>query len=87
MRELDAANPRLAGIVRAGEVVMWGQASAEPTVLTLALMAQRAEIGRFGTFIGISWSQAVQPVFADCVSFTSYCGGGNNRLLVFNCVS
>ena len=81
MRELDAANPRLAGIVRPGDVVMWGQASAEPTVLTLALMAQRAEIGRFGAFIGISWSQAVQPAFADCVSFTSYCGGGNNRLL------
>ena len=81
MRELDAANPRLAGLVRPGDVVMWGQASAEPTALTLALMAQRAEIGRFGAFIGISWSQAVQPAFADCVSFTSYCGGGNNRLL------
>ena len=54
MLELDAAAPRLAGIVRPGDVVMWGQASAEPTALTLALMAQRAEIGRFGAFIGIS---------------------------------
>ena len=81
MLELDAAAPRLAGIVRPGDVVMWGQASAEPTALTLPLMAQRAEIGRFGAFIGISWSDAVQPAFADCVSFVSYCGGGNNRLL------
>ena len=81
MVELDADNPRLAGIVRAGDVVMWGQASAEPTALTLPLMAQRAEIGRFGAFIGISWSKAVQPAFADCVSFMSYCGAGNNRLL------
>lgn len=81
MLELDAAAPRLAGIVRPDDVVMWGQASAEPTALTLPLMAQRAEIGRFGAFIGISWSDAVQPAFADCVSFVSYCGGGNNRLL------
>ena len=81
MRELDAVDPRLAGIVRAGDVVMWGQASAEPTVLTLPLMAQRTEIGRFGAFIGISWSDAVQPAFADCVSFMSYCGAGNNQKL------
>lgn len=81
MLELDAANPQLAGIVRAGDVVMWGQASAEPTALTLPLMAQRGEIGRFGVFIGISWSNAVQLAFADCVSFVSYCGAGNNRLL------
>lgn len=81
MLELDAADPRLVGIVRPGDLVMWGQASAEPTGLTLPLMAQRAAIGRFSAFIGISWSDAVQPAFADCVSFVSYCGSGNNRAL------
>ena len=81
MIELDARAPRLAGIVRAGDVVMWGQASAEPVPLTNALMAQRGQIGGFTAYIGISWSDAVQPVHADCVSFVSYCGAGRNRAL------
>lgn len=81
MIELDPAAPRLAGIVRPGDLVLWGQAASEPVPLTTALMAQRAGIGRFSAFIGISWSDAVQPAFADCVSFLSYCGGGRNRAL------
>ncbi|MBL0426468.1 acetyl-CoA hydrolase/transferase family protein [Ramlibacter alkalitolerans] len=60
---------------------MWGQAAAEPVTLTTALMAQRAAIGRFTAFVGISWSDAVQPAHADCVSFVSYGAGGNNRAL------
>jgi acyl-CoA hydrolase len=79
--ELDPADPRLAGIVRPGDVVLWGQAAAEPVTLTTALMAQRAAIGRFTAFVGISWSDAVQPAHADCVSFVSYGAGGNNRAL------
>lgn len=81
MKELDSAGPRLAGIVRAGDVVLWGQAAAEPVPLTSALMARRMEIGRFTAFVGISWSDAVQPAHADCVSFVSYCGAGRNRSL------
>lgn len=81
MREIDALHPTLTGIVRPGDRVMWGQAAAEPTTLTRALMAQRAAIGRFGVFVGISWSDAVQPAHADHVAFMSYCGGGNNRQL------
>lgn len=81
MVELDANHPGLATIVRPGDRVMWGQASAEPATLTQALMAERAAIGQFIAFVGISWSDAVQPAHADCVSFMSYCGGGNNRKL------
>jgi len=79
--ELDAAQPRLAGIVRPGDTVVWGQAASEPLPLTLALMAQRAEIGRFSVFTGLSWSDALQPACADAVRFLSYCGGGRNRAL------
>jgi acyl-CoA hydrolase len=79
--ELDPSNLRLAGIVRPGDAVVWGQAASEPGTLTAALMAQRAEIGRFSAFVGMSWSDAVQPAHADCVSFLSYCGGGRNRAL------
>jgi acyl-CoA hydrolase len=79
--ELDAANPQLAGIVRAGDMVMWGQAAAEPVPLTRALMAQRAAIGNLRAFVGITWSDAVQVAHADHVSFLAYGAGGNNRLL------
>jgi acyl-CoA hydrolase len=81
VKELEPADLRLAGIVRPGDTVVWGQAGSEPVPLTSALMAQRSEIGRFCAFIGISWSDAVQPGFADCVRFLSYCGGGRNRAL------
>jgi acetyl-CoA hydrolase len=79
--ELAPADPRLAGIVRHGDVVLWGQAAAEPLTLTRALMAQRAEVGRFTAVVGISLAETVQPAHADCVSFVSYCGAGNNRSL------
>lgn len=81
MLELDATQLNLVGIVRPGDHLMWGQAAAEPTVLTSALMAQRAAIGRLSAFVGISWSDAVQVAHTDAVSFTSYGGGGNNRAL------
>ncbi|MGV3572549.1 MAG: acetyl-CoA hydrolase/transferase family protein [Ramlibacter sp.] len=81
MRELDPADLRLAGLVRAGDRVMWGQACAEPLLLTRALMAQRAEIGRFSAFVGVSLADTVQPAHADHVDFVSYCGGGLNRAL------
>lgn len=81
MKELAADDTRLADIVRPGEVVLWGQAAAEPTPLTRGLMAQRALIGRFTAFVGISWSDSVQLAHTDCVSFVSYCGAGRNRTL------
>lgn len=84
MVELDPTDLRLDAFVRKGDRVMWGQAAAEPTILTSALMAVRADIGGFNAFIGISWSDAVQVAHTDCVSFLSYCGGGNNRALARN---
>jgi len=53
---------------------MWGQAAAEPTALTSALMRQRHAIGGIEAFIGATWSQTADPAFADCVRFRSYCG-------------
>lgn len=74
-------HPDLSGIVRAGEMVMWGQAAAEPVPLTQALMAQRHAIGGFRVFIGATWSDLLQPALSDCVSFLSYCGAARNRVL------
>jgi acyl-CoA hydrolase len=76
---LDALDLRK--VVRAGDLVCWGQAGAEPVALTRRLMAQRAEIGRFSAFIGISLTDTPDPAYADLVSFRSFCGTGSNRKL------
>jgi acetyl-CoA hydrolase len=68
-------------LVLAGDFVCWGQAAGEPLSLTQRLLAQRNRIGNFSAFIGISIGDTVDPVYADKVSFTSFCGTGNNRKL------
>ncbi len=80
-RHLDLDRLDLASIVRRGDTVAWGQATAEPLSLTEALMAQRQAIGAFEVFLGISLSPTPSPEFTDCVSFSSYCGSGTNRAL------
>lgn len=68
-------------LIRPGSMVCWGQAAAEPLVLTRALMARRAEIGCFDAFVGIGWSETADPAHADHVRFHSYCATGTNRRL------
>jgi acyl-CoA hydrolase len=68
-------------LVRAHDLVCWGQAAAEPLPLTRLLMAQRERLGPFSAFIGISLSDTCDPVFADHVRFVSFCGTGTNRKL------
>jgi acyl-CoA hydrolase len=68
-------------LVRTGDLVVWGQSCAEPVGLVAALLEARAAIGTFKAFIGISHSPNIDPKYADCVAFSSYCGTGNNRLL------
>jgi len=81
MKVLELEALEFAACVKPGDRIAWGQAGAEPLALTRALMAQRAAIGRFSAFIGITWSDMVNPDHADHVRFTSYCGAGHNRRL------
>ena len=81
-KELELLSLDLAGIVRPGDTVMWGQATAEPVPLTQALMAQRHAIGSFKVFLGMTNSDTLKPEYADCIAFSSYCGTGGNRALV-----
>lgn len=81
-QELDLQSLDFAGIVRPGDTVMWGQATAEPVPLTRALMAQRRAIGRFNVFLGMTHSDTPRPEHTDLVAFSSYCGTGGNRPLV-----
>lgn len=84
MRDLsfDAdGHPDLRQIVRRDDMVMWGQAAAEPVALTTALMHQRHAIGALRAFIGATWSDLLHTELTDCVSFLSYCGAAGNRTL------
>jgi len=68
-------------IVRAGDVVAWGQGASEPEALTAELMRCRHHIGEFEAFIGMSHGQTPQLEHCDTVKFSSYCAAGNNRKL------
>jgi acyl-CoA hydrolase len=81
MKLIDVNDVDFVKLVRPGDCVAWGQAAAEPLPLTKALMSQRAAIGRFSVFVGVTWSETADPAFADCVQFLSYCGAGRNRRL------
>jgi acetyl-CoA hydrolase len=79
--EVDLAALDFSTIVRPGDTVAWGQASAEPVPLTRTLLDQRQAIGPFTVFVGASYSDTLDATFTDCVKFVSYCGAGNNRAL------
>ncbi|MCP3721937.1 acetyl-CoA hydrolase [Paraburkholderia sp. CNPSo 3272] len=81
-RVVDAAQLDFAQYVRPGDTLAWGQCGAEPCTLTALLMAQRKAIGgRFRVFVGASWSDTLEPAYADCVDFMAYGASGTNRRL------
>lgn len=80
-QELSLDSLDLSTVVRAGDTVMWGQATSEPVPLSRALVAQRHAIGRFNVFLGINYSDTVAAEHADCIDFSAYCGTGGNRVL------
>ena len=67
--------------VRPGDTVTWGQACAEPIVLTALLMEQRAAIGAFRVFTGLGAVSTVLPAHTDLVTVLSYTGSGPNGAL------
>jgi acyl-CoA hydrolase len=71
----------LASVIRPGDSIIWGQACAEPQTLVEALVAQRADVGAVGCFLGSSYSGIVKPEHADKLRLWSYCGIGTNRAL------
>jgi hypothetical protein len=75
-----AADIDLRRYLRAGDTVMWGQASAEPLTLTRALAEQQPAIGALRCFVGVSLGANALHNAPD-VRFVSYGGGGLNRVL------
>lgn len=79
--ECDLVDLDLAGFIRPGDGVLWGQTAAEPAPLTAALAAQRHALGPLEAFIGATWSSVADPANADTIRFRSYCAtAGNQRL-------
>ncbi len=68
-------------IVRPGDLVVWGQASAEPVALTEAIVANRQRIGAFRAFIGMSYGRLPDPARADGIEYCSFGGTAQNRAL------
>ena len=71
----------VAGIIRPGDGVLWGQACAEPRALVRAFLEQRAAYLDARVFMGSSYSALVKPAHADHLRLGSYCGTGSNRAL------
>jgi acyl-CoA hydrolase len=78
---IDLGSLDLTRYIRAGDLVAWSQACAEPLTLTEALASQRKELGGIRCFAGISSSPAVHPDHADYLAFASYTAAGANREL------
>ena len=69
----------LSAWVRPGDGVVWGQACAEPVALTSLLASQAADIGPLTAFLGVTLSDALEPLAMQSVTLTAYCASGRNR--------
>ena len=81
---MSALAERLQALIRPGDTLWWGQATAEPLTLTRAVVQHRhalAQGGRLRVFVGIGASDTLQPGQADAIDFFGYAAGGPHRAL------
>ncbi|MBR0699802.1 acetyl-CoA hydrolase/transferase family protein [Bradyrhizobium diazoefficiens] len=71
----------LSGLIREGDLVVCGQATAEPVTLTQALMHQAARLPAFRMMVGPIFSDTFPVACAPNVAFQSYGVIGNARRL------
>ncbi|MGL9621883.1 acetyl-CoA hydrolase/transferase C-terminal domain-containing protein [Bradyrhizobium sp. U531] len=76
-----AAPIDFSGLIREGDLVVCGQATAEPVTLTEALMAQAAQLPPFRMMIGPVFSDTFSATCPPNVAFQSYGVIGNARRL------
>ena len=73
---------RLQALLRPGDTLWWGQATAEPLTLTRTLVQHRhalAQGGRLQVFVGLGLSDTLQPAHADVLDFLGYAASGPHR--------
>jgi len=75
----DLHLPDLKPWIRPGDRIVWSQAAGEPLTLIEALIAQRAELGPLGVFMGASFTDLIQPEHADHIRFASFGAIGQLR--------
>jgi len=71
----------LAEHLRPGDMITWGQASAEPLDLIDKLIEQRAAIGKVSAFVGLPLADILQPQHSDYITIVSYGALGTNARL------
>jgi acyl-CoA hydrolase len=64
--------------LRPGDLLVWGQAAAEPVTLTGALLAEQSRLPALDAFIGIGWSETAMAAGTH-IGLQSYCATGTNR--------
>ena len=70
---------KLQALIRPGDFVWWGQATAEPLTLTRTLVEHRHRIaqgGRLHVFVGLAQSDTLKPSQADVFDFFGYAASG-----------
>src|SRR5690606_41018479 len=75
---------QLQSLIRPGDTVWWGQATAEPLTLSRTLIEHRralAQGGRLRVFVGIAASDTLRPEHADAIDFFGYAAAGAHRQL------
>ncbi len=72
LRPADFSSLKLSDYIRPGDLVTWGQATAEPLGLVNAYTEQRHEIGPTRAFVGLSISDALSETITDKISLISY---------------
>ncbi|MET4386262.1 acyl-CoA hydrolase [Bradyrhizobium sp. F1.4.3] len=77
----DTAPIDYSGLIREDDLVVCGQAAAEPMTLTEALMAQAAQLPLFRMMVGSVFSETFSVACASSVSFQSYGVIGSARRL------
>lgn len=77
----DTSPIDFSGLIREGDLVVCGQATAEPVTLTEALMAQAGHLPSFRMMVGPIFSDTFSAACAPNVSFQSYGVIGNARRL------
>lgn len=69
---MPANRLNLSDHIRAGDLVTWGQAMAEPTELTSMYAAQRHDIGQTRALVGLTLSDTITEAHTDRISLVSY---------------
>ena len=76
---VEVTTLRLRELLRPGDRVVWGQASAEPLALTRMLVQQRHELHGVTCFAGIPATDTLRADRVWPLRIESYCGTGTNQ--------